>query len=78
MEHEIKELLEWFTGNGFGLTDIVGILSIIAALTPTPVDNALLGMLKAALNIGGFNWGGAKNAEKPALPKVLDKLRKGS
>ncbi|MEB3323403.1 MAG: hypothetical protein VKI81_11320, partial [Synechococcaceae cyanobacterium] len=66
----------WITGSGLGLTDIIGILSIVAALTPTPVDNAILGLLKTLTNIGGFNWGGARNAEKPALPKALDDLRK--
>ena len=76
MEHEIKELLEWFTGYGLGVTDIIGILSIIAALTPTPVDNALLGLLKAAFNIGGFNFGGAENAKKPKLPKALEEIRR--
>jgi len=76
MEHEVKELLEWFTGHGFGVTDIIGILSIIAAITPTPVDNALLGMLKAAINVGAGNWGGAKNEKKPKLPEALEKLRK--
>jgi len=76
MEHELKEMLEWFTGYGLGVTDIIGILSIVAALTPTPVDNALLGLLKAATNIGGFNWGGAANAKKPKLPGALEKLRK--
>ena len=75
MEHELKEILDWVTGSGLGLTDVIGILSIVAALTPTPVDNVVLGVLKAAVNAGGFNWGGASNAKKPKLPKVLDEIR---
>jgi len=80
MEHEIKEILEWMTGHGFGVTDAIGLLSIIAALTPTPVDNAVLGLIKAVINVGAGNWGGARNEKKPKLPdslgKVLDKMRK--
>jgi len=70
MEHELRELLAWFTGHGFGLTDIIGILSIVAAITPTPVDNALLIALKKIVNAGAFNWAEAENKKKPGEPKV--------
>jgi len=80
MQHEIMEALQWLTGHGFGLTDAIGLLSIIAALTPTPIDNAVLGIVKAAINLGGGNWGGARNEKKPKLPdslgKALEKIRK--
>ena len=62
---EIKQALEWLTGHGFGLTDAIGILSIIAALTPTPIDNAILIALKKAINLGGANWLNAENKHKP-------------
>jgi len=65
MQHEIMEALEWLTGHGFGLTDAIGLLSIIAALTPTPIDNAILIAIKKAINLGAFNWAEAENAKKP-------------
>ena len=62
---EVRQALEWLTGHGFGLTDAIGILSIIAALTPTPIDNAILIAVKKAINLGGANWLNAENKRKP-------------
>lgn len=47
------------------VTSIIGILSIVAAFTPTPVDNAILIAIKKALDLGGFNFLSAENKKKP-------------
>jgi len=57
-------------------TQIVGAAALVTAITPTPVDNAVLGVIKTILNVIGANWGGARNEVEPALPKTLDNLRK--
>ena len=44
-------------------TSVVGVLSVVASITPNPVDNAVLLMLNKALNIGAFNVGKAVNKE---------------
>jgi hypothetical protein len=44
-------------------TSVVGILSVVASITPNPVDNAALIALNKALNIGAFNVGKAKNKD---------------
>ena len=46
---------------------VIGVLSVIAAVTPTPVDNAVLIVLKKIINLGGFNWLEAENAKKPGV-----------
>ena len=46
---------------------VIGVLSVIAAVTPTPVDNAVLIVLKKIINLGGFNWFEAENAKKPGV-----------
>jgi len=46
---------------------LIGVLSVIAAVTPTPVDNAVLIVLKKIINLGGFNWLEAENAKKPGV-----------
>jgi hypothetical protein len=45
------------------VTSVVGVLSVVASLTPNPVDNAILLGLNKALNIGAFNIGKAKNKD---------------
>ena len=57
-------------------TQVVGAAALVTALTPTPVDNAVLGVIKTILNVVGANWGGARNEAEPALPKTLDNVRK--
>lgn len=54
---------------------IIGVLSVVAAITPTPVDNAILIALRKILDAGAFNVFGAKNAaqveaEKFKRPKI--------
>ena len=44
-------------------TSVVGVLSVVASITPNPVDNAILLGLNKVLNIGAFNVGKAKNKE---------------
>ena len=43
----------------------IGVLSVVAAITPTPIDNAVLVMLKKIINAGAFNWLEAENKKKP-------------
>lgn len=42
---------------------VIGVASIVAAVTPTPVDNVVLAVLKKVLNITAMNVGKAKNAD---------------
>jgi hypothetical protein len=42
---------------------IIGVASVIASVTPTPVDDGILAVLKRILNIFAFNIGQAKNAK---------------
>ena len=44
---------------------VVGVLSIIAAFTPTPVDDGILAALRKILNLGAMNIGQAENKYKP-------------
>jgi len=44
---------------------VIGLLSVVAAVTPTPVDNAILITLKKLINLGAFNWLQAENKIKP-------------
>ena len=62
---QIQELLNWVTGSGIGLTDVIGILSIIATITPTPVDDGVLAVLRKVLNLGAMNFGQSENLKKP-------------
>lgn len=59
----MEDILAVITGSGIGIADVVGVLAVIATITPTPVDNVVLGVLKKALDIGAFNFGKAKNAK---------------
>lgn len=42
---------------------VIGAASIIAAVTPNPIDNAVLVFLKGIINMGAFNILNAKNKE---------------
>ena len=44
------------------LGTLIGVASAIAAVTPTPKDNVVLGVLRKVLDIFALNVGGAKNA----------------
>ena len=44
-------------------TSVVGVLSVVASITPNPVDNIVLLGLNKALNYGAFNVGKAKNKD---------------
>lgn len=51
---------------------LVGFLSMLAALTPTPTDNAVLAILRKLLDFAAMNWGHARNAPKDAAGPVAD------
>lgn len=59
-------------------TSIIGVLSIVAAVTPTPIDNAVLVVLKQLINLGGFNFGGAENIEVPGDKSTVEQKKKRS
>jgi hypothetical protein len=42
---------------------LIGFASVVAAITPTPVDDGILKTLKGILNIIAMNVGQAKNAK---------------
>lgn len=65
MEDLLKQVLDWATGSGVGVADIIGILSIIATITPTPVDDGILAVLRKLLNAGAMNFGESENVKKP-------------
>jgi hypothetical protein len=44
-------------------TSIIGVLSIVASVTPTPIDNVVLLALKKAIDFGAFNFFRAKNKD---------------
>ncbi len=52
---------------------VIGIASIIAAITPTPKDDIILGALRQILNILASNIGQAKPEKKPPLPHLRKK-----
>lgn len=54
----IPEYLQW-------ATQVIGVLSIVAAVTPTPIDNAVLVFLKKVIDFGGANFLSAENKKKP-------------
>lgn len=57
-------------------TQIIGVLSVIAAVTPTPIDNAVLIALKKLINLGAFNVLGAENTQIPGDRKTVEAARK--
>lgn len=44
------------------LTAVIALAGVITAATPTPKDNAVLGVVRKVLDILALNFGGAKNA----------------
>jgi hypothetical protein len=52
---------------------VIGVLSVVAAITPTPIDNAILVALKKLINAGAFNWLEAENKRKPGDPTTIPK-----
>lgn len=46
-------------------TQVVGVLSIIATVTPTPKDDVILVVLRKLLNFGAMNFGQSENKVKP-------------
>lgn len=45
------------------VAQVIGVAAVIAAITPTPVDDGILATLKKVLNILAMNVGQAKNAK---------------
>ena len=62
---QVAELWGMIPAELRNVTSIIGILSVVAAVTPTPVDNAILIAIKQGLNLGGFNFLNAENKKKP-------------
>jgi hypothetical protein len=44
---------------------VVAVAAAIAAVTPTPADDAILYRVRQVIDIVAFNWGHAKNAKRP-------------
>ena len=65
--HLWDSIPEQFKNVGF----IIGLLSAIATITPTPKDNAILVILKMLINAGGMNFDKTTNAERPPTLKEL-------
>lgn len=51
-------------------THVIAIASVIAAITPTPVDNGALIVLRKVLDYLALNVGGAKNAAQVEADKL--------
>lgn len=47
-----------------GVSYLVSLASIFAAVTPTPKDNIVLGVLRKVVDFAAFNWGHAANKRK--------------
>lgn len=62
---QIKSIIDLATGSGIGIIDVIGILSVIAAFTPTPKDDLILVALRKILNLGAMNFGQSENKVKP-------------
>ena len=45
-------------------TQVIGVASIIAAITPTPIDNAVLVAIRKLIDFGAFNFLNAKNEKR--------------
>ena len=48
---------------------VIGILSVVAAATPNPADNAALIVLRKIIDFGALNWWNAENLHKPGVKK---------
>ena len=44
---------------------LIGALSMVAAITPTPKDDNLLADVRKILNVFAMNWGQSENKVKP-------------
>ena len=55
---------------------VVGVGSVIAAVTPTPIDNVVFVALKKLINLIGFNFAKAENKEKPGDSATVPKKKK--
>ena len=55
-----------FTGIVAGLLAIIGGAAILATMTPTPKDDAILAKIKKVLDFVAMNIGKAKNEDKDA------------
>ena len=53
---------------------VIGLLSAIATITPTPKDDVILIALRKILNLGAMNIGKSENADKP--PSIKEALEK--
>ena len=62
---EVQKVIDWITGSGIGIADVVGLLSVIAVVTPTPKDDMILIALRKLLNLGAMNFGQSENKFKP-------------
>lgn len=62
---EPVQALQWVMDQPWyhAFTSMVASAAVIAALTPSKADNVVLKWLKFIIDIVGFNWGGAKNAD---------------
>ena len=47
------------------ILQVIGVLSVIATVTPTPVDNVVLVALRKVLNLLAMNWAQSENKKKP-------------
>ena len=56
------------------LGTLIGIASAIAAVTPTPKDNVVLGVVRKVLDIFALNVGGAKNAAAEKAKQKSNRL----
>ena len=56
--------------------EIIGAASVVARLTPTPIDNLVLVALKTAINFIAMNSGPAENLEVPGDPKTIKQRKK--
>jgi len=66
---QVTELWNMVPDQFKDISALIGILSMIAAFTPTPVDDGVLAILRKVLNLGGFNFGESKNAKVPGTRK---------
>jgi Na+-transporting NADH:ubiquinone oxidoreductase subunit NqrD len=48
---------------------VIGVCSVIAAATPTPIDNAALVIVRKIIDFGALNWWNADNLHKPGVKK---------
>lgn len=46
-----------------GASYVVSLAALIAAITPTPTDNVVLGVLRKVIDFAAMNWGHARNKE---------------